>query len=260
MPTAVLMMIGQIAVMKITKIADGWLSRNAASEIGSQASGGTVRSTWKIGSRPRIAQTRLADQRAERMPTTRRAKPMATRCSWRETRQPSPCPAARVEERIDDQLPGVGSTRFDGGGSVAPASCTGSATRRAASASMISTTRGRIGAAAPAIHRAVTKLGAAGRAAPWRRGGRPRAAASAVLQAAWSSVSVGEHRCGGAERRRHASDFDALDRQALEVGAGLSGSKTLPSKKVSLPREVEAECRPPATPAPWPPRARGPRG
>ena len=57
MPTAVLMMIGQIEVMKITKIADGWLSRNAASEIGSQAKGGTVRSTWKIGSRPRIAQT-----------------------------------------------------------------------------------------------------------------------------------------------------------------------------------------------------------
>ena len=55
MPTAVLMMIGQTEVMKITKIADGWLSRNAASEIGSQASGEIVRSTWKIGSRPRIA-------------------------------------------------------------------------------------------------------------------------------------------------------------------------------------------------------------
>jgi hypothetical protein len=35
----------------------GLLSRKAASESGSQASGGTVRSTWKIGSRPRIAQT-----------------------------------------------------------------------------------------------------------------------------------------------------------------------------------------------------------
>ena len=57
MPTAVLMMIGQIAVMKITKIADGWPSRKAASESGSQASGGTVRSTWKIGSSPRIAHT-----------------------------------------------------------------------------------------------------------------------------------------------------------------------------------------------------------
>ena len=56
MPTAVLMMIGQIAVMKMTKIADGWPLRNAASDSGSQASGGTVRSTWKIGSSPRIAQ------------------------------------------------------------------------------------------------------------------------------------------------------------------------------------------------------------
>src|SRR5215510_8038019 len=36
MPTAVLMMIGQIAVMKMTKIADGWPSRNAASDSGSQ--------------------------------------------------------------------------------------------------------------------------------------------------------------------------------------------------------------------------------
>ena len=44
-------------VMKITKIADGWLSRNAAREIGNQASGEIVRRTWKIGSRPRIAHT-----------------------------------------------------------------------------------------------------------------------------------------------------------------------------------------------------------
>ena len=57
MPTAVLMMIGQIEVMKMTKIADGWPSRNAASDSGSQASGGIVRSTWKIGSSPRIAHT-----------------------------------------------------------------------------------------------------------------------------------------------------------------------------------------------------------
>ena len=49
------MMIGQIAVMKITKIAEGCPSRKAASDSGSQASGGTVRSTWNIGSRPRIA-------------------------------------------------------------------------------------------------------------------------------------------------------------------------------------------------------------
>ena len=35
MPTAVLMMIGQIEVMKITKMAEGWPSRNAARESGS---------------------------------------------------------------------------------------------------------------------------------------------------------------------------------------------------------------------------------
>ena len=55
MPTAVLMTIGQTAVMKMTKIAEGWPSWKAASESGSQASGGTVRSTWKIGSRARMA-------------------------------------------------------------------------------------------------------------------------------------------------------------------------------------------------------------
>ena len=44
----------------------------------------------------------------------------------------------------------------------------------------------------------------------------------------------------GAAASSH-SDFDALDRQALEVGASdSSGSNTLPSKKVSLPREVDA--------------------
>ena len=56
MPMDVLMMMGQMAVMKITKMADGWPSRNPASEIGSQASGGTVRNTWNSGSRPRNAQ------------------------------------------------------------------------------------------------------------------------------------------------------------------------------------------------------------
>ncbi|MGO7601738.1 hypothetical protein ACC738_37905, partial [Rhizobium ruizarguesonis] len=50
--------IGEVLdVMKITKIAEGLESWKAASDSGRQASGGTVRSTWKIGSRPRIAQT-----------------------------------------------------------------------------------------------------------------------------------------------------------------------------------------------------------
>ena len=57
MPTAVLITTGHTAVMKITNTAEGWLSRKAASAMGSQASGGTVRRTWKIGSSPRMAQT-----------------------------------------------------------------------------------------------------------------------------------------------------------------------------------------------------------
>jgi len=55
MPTAVLMITGQMAVMKMTKMAEGWPSRNAASDSGSHASGGIVRNTWNSGSRARIA-------------------------------------------------------------------------------------------------------------------------------------------------------------------------------------------------------------
>ena len=109
MPTAVLMMIGQIAVMKITKIADGWPSRNAASDSGSQASGGTVRSTWKIGSRPRIAQIDWPTSVPSATPTiAASAKPSATRCRLAEqVPEQALVDAAAVEERIDDQLPGV---------------------------------------------------------------------------------------------------------------------------------------------------------
>ena len=117
------MMIGQIAVMKITKIAEGWLSRKPASEIGSQASGGTVRSTWKIGSRPRIAHSALADQRAERDADD--APPAPKPIADPLQRLGSSCQnsalvdAAVVEERIDDQLPGVGQILV-GAGSDAP--------------------------------------------------------------------------------------------------------------------------------------------
>ncbi|ODN70805.1 hypothetical protein A6302_01852 [Methylobrevis pamukkalensis] len=69
-PTAVLITIGQTEVMKITKIAEGWPSRKAASESGSQASGGTVRSTWKIGSRPRIAHCDWPTSTPSATPTT----------------------------------------------------------------------------------------------------------------------------------------------------------------------------------------------
>ena len=74
------MMIGQIEVMKITKIAEGCPSRKAASESGSQASGGIVRSTWKIGSSPRIAHSDWPTSVPSSTPaTTASAKPSATR-------------------------------------------------------------------------------------------------------------------------------------------------------------------------------------
>ena len=74
------MMIGQIEVMKITNSADGWASRKPASDSGSQASGGMVRSTWKIGSSPRIAQRLWPTSTPSATPTTAaRLKPMATR-------------------------------------------------------------------------------------------------------------------------------------------------------------------------------------
>lgn len=80
-PTAVLITIGQMAVMKITNRADGFASCSAASEIGSQARGGTVRSTWKIGSRAEWA-NRLDPTRTPRAtPTTaENPNPIATRC------------------------------------------------------------------------------------------------------------------------------------------------------------------------------------
>ena len=74
------MMIGQIAVMKITNRAEGSASRNTAREIGSQARGGTVRSTWKIGSRPRWAQVLDPIRTPRAMPTTAQSeKPTNTR-------------------------------------------------------------------------------------------------------------------------------------------------------------------------------------
>ena len=67
-PTAVLMMMGQIEVMKITKIADGCPSRNAASDSGSHASGGIVRSTWNSGSSARMAHLLLPMSTPSAMP------------------------------------------------------------------------------------------------------------------------------------------------------------------------------------------------
>src|SRR6185436_5000002 len=118
----VLMMIGQIAVMKITKIADGSLLRNAASDSGSQASGGTVRSTWKIGSRPRIAQVDCPTSVPSATPATAdSAYPKATRCRLADMCQNRPLsmpPRSKNGSTISSQ---VSLSTRDGGGSVAPA-------------------------------------------------------------------------------------------------------------------------------------------
>ena len=124
MPTAVLMMIGQTEVMKITKIADGWLSRKAASEIGSQASGEIVRSTWKIGSRPRMAHTDWpmmvpsddADDAGEAVADRDALQ--------RGQHAPAEADVLRAgdEERIDDEVVGFASRSWSATGSVAPGS------------------------------------------------------------------------------------------------------------------------------------------
>ena len=109
MPTAVLMMIGQIAVMKITKIADGWPSRNAASDSGSQASGGIVRSTWNSGSSARIAHLLLPISTPSAMPAGGGERVAERHALQRGEQVPeqSLVVAAVVVERIDDELPGV---------------------------------------------------------------------------------------------------------------------------------------------------------
>ena len=66
MPTEVLIRIGQIAVMKMTKMALGLASRKAASEIGSQVSGGTVRGAPEDRVEPgRNGPGRLSDDGAD---------------------------------------------------------------------------------------------------------------------------------------------------------------------------------------------------
>ena len=85
------MMIGQIAVMKITKIAEVLASWNTISEIGNQASGGTVRNTWITGSRP-LPKKRFSPSRPPMPIPTSAASPYprATLCSDSRICQPRP--------------------------------------------------------------------------------------------------------------------------------------------------------------------------
>src|SRR5882724_389110 len=120
-PTEVLMMIGQIEVMKITNNADGWASRKPASDKGSQASGGIVRSTWKIGSSPRIAQVLCPTNTPKATPTTAATlKPMATRPRLLEICQKAPLSMPPLSKNGSAMKSQASVTTLLGDGSGAP--------------------------------------------------------------------------------------------------------------------------------------------
>ena len=181
MPTAVLMMIGQIEVMKITKIAEGWPSRKAASEIGSQASGGTVRSTWKIGSRPRIAQIDWPTSTPSATPTTAaKPKPMATRCRRVEhAPDQARCPARRGRRTDRRSGPRRRSRSCVGGGSVAPGS-RAQASARPSRMQREHDQRRQRRCAATAAHAGDARRRSGGRSAA--RAARPRRCGGAALR------------------------------------------------------------------------------
>src|SRR5215210_2685942 len=114
------MMIGQTEVMKITKIAEGCASRKAASESGSQASGGTVRSTWNSGSSPRVASGEVPISSPVAMPATAEsAKPSATRWRLASRCQNSPLSSPPRSKNGSVMRSRESVHTLDGGGSVA---------------------------------------------------------------------------------------------------------------------------------------------
>src|SRR5437868_12709409 len=91
MPTEVLMMMGQMAVMKMTNTAEGSALLKVASEMGSQASGGMVRRTWKMGSKALKAIADFPMMMPSKVPTTAaRLYPSPTRFSEEINCQPRP--------------------------------------------------------------------------------------------------------------------------------------------------------------------------
>ena len=109
MPTAVLMRIGQIEVMKMTKIAEGWPSRNAASD--KRQPGQRRHGAQHLEDRVEAAhgRARLADaaRRARRRPP-RRARSRAPRAAgWPAGARTGPCRARhgrRTGAAISSQL------------------------------------------------------------------------------------------------------------------------------------------------------------
>lgn len=129
MPTAVLMMIGQIEVMKITKIAEGLLSRKAASEIGNpgQRRNGAHHLEDRIETAHRP--DRLADNRADQHTHhTGKTKADCDTLKRREDAKTEPdVLRSGDKERIDDQVLGIGPDTDGDGAASRPASCRGSA-------------------------------------------------------------------------------------------------------------------------------------
>ncbi len=198
---------------EITKIADGWPTRKAASESGSQASGGIVRSTWNTGSSPRIAHS-----------------------DW-PTSVPSITPATTRGEAERDALE-AGEDCARQALSVPPLSKNGSEMIGQASESTARAGAGR-------------RSGASRR--PPRRAGRlpaPRAAGSPgrrapEIPARDAGQAAGLH---GTRRSRAAvprvaevrPSGDPLDAEAGEVGGGVGRVEDLAVETAfSVPREVE---------------------
>ena len=220
MPTAVLISTGQMAVMKITKIALGLASRKAASEIGSQASGGTVRSTWKIGSSPRMAQVDWPTMAPMTMPAAAaRPKPMATRCSEVRTRQPRPIswlPLTKNGSRISSP---ASFQTCEGGGRVAPRpeqriSQTSRITRRV--------TRGGTTVASSAVIFGFSRAARLGRGAAGRAMTVARAGAAACVMAGGMT--------GLSTAFRAARDMKGISGTAAAGGGGMRGGPLRPGR------------------------------
>jgi hypothetical protein len=119
------MMIGQTEVMKITKIADGWLSRKRRERDRQPGQRRDGAQHWKIGSSPRMAHTDWPMMVPSAMPMTP-ARPVADRDALqRGEHAPAQPDVLRPhgEERLDDEVarlrPDLGRRRQRGARPVA---------------------------------------------------------------------------------------------------------------------------------------------
>ena len=255
------MITGQIEVMKITKIADGLESRNAASDSGSQASGGTVRRTWKIGSRPRMAQTDWPTSGAERHADDGGEAEADGHALQRGQHPPAEADVLRAvdEERIDDQVIGFrpdlrrrrqARTRR-GAGNLPDDEQQGDAPPAAADVA-------RHAAARMAVElRRVESCGGRRHDCLRRLGGRAALGFVQGRHVHRLSSRMARQPC----RRAQDPLGRCLDRQAFEIGGRVVGIEDLAVEEgLDAARRARPECRRPRRRAPSPPRATGPRG